>query len=111
MATKTLTNAMSDSNGITISTDGRLGTSGGRFVNITTVNAATYDLLVTDDILNVTYTATGAVTSLTWPTAQMTAGRIVTIKDAGLNANTNNITIDTGGSETIDGAATLTINE
>ena len=30
-------------------------------LEITTVNAATYDLLASDDILNVTYTATGAV--------------------------------------------------
>jgi len=76
----------------------------------TTVNAATYDLLVTDSILHVTYTTTGAVTSLTLPTAQATAGRTITIKDAGGNAGTNNITIDTEGSETIDGDSTWVIN-
>ena len=78
--------------------------------NVTTVNSATYDLLVEDNILHVTYTTTGAVTSLTWPTAQMTAGRVVYIKDAGGNAKTNTITIDTEGSETIDGQPTLVIN-
>ena len=77
---------------------------------VTTVNAATYDLLETDYILHVTYTATGAVTSLTLPTAQVIKGRMVIIKDAGGLSGTNNITIDTEGSETIDGAATLVIN-
>jgi hypothetical protein len=83
---------------------------GGLSRNVTTVNAATYDLLITDDILNVTYTVTGAVTSLTLPTAQTTAGRTIVIKDAGGNAATNNITIDTEGGENIDGSATYVIN-
>lgn len=78
--------------------------------NITTVNTATYDLLVSDYILHVTYTATAAVTSLTLPTAQVVAGRKITIKDAGGSAGTNNITIDTEGAQTIDGAATAVIN-
>lgn len=77
--------------------------------NVTTVNAATYDLLATDDILHVTYTTTGAVTSITWPTAQMVANRVVVIKDGGLNAGTNNITIDTEGAETIDGENTVVL--
>jgi len=77
--------------------------------NITTVNAATYDLLATDNILHVTYTVTGAVTSLTLPTAQVIAGRTIVIKDTG-NASVNSITIDTEGSETIDGAATYLIS-
>lgn len=80
-----------------------------RSAPVTVVNAATYDILATDDILHVTYTATGAVTSITWPTAQMVDGRTLIIKDGGLNAGTNNITIDTEGSETIDGEATLVI--
>jgi len=78
--------------------------------NITSLNAATYDLLVTDDIIHVVYTATAAVTSLTLPTAQVQSGRVITINDAGNNAGTNNITIDTEGSELIDGAATKVIN-
>ena len=82
--------------------------------NVTTVSAATYDLLVDDKILHVTYTTTGAVTSLTLPTAQCDDasdyGRVITIKDAAGNSNTNNITVDTEGSETIDGAATLVLD-
>ncbi len=81
---------------------------GAIFRHITTVNAATYDLLASDDILNVTYTATGAVTSLTLPTAQCVAGRTIVIKDAGGNAGTNNITIYSA--DNIDGAGTYVIN-
>ena len=76
---------------------------------ITTVNAATYDLLETDYILHVTYTVTGAVT-ITLPTAQTVSGERIIIKDAGGNAGINNITIDTEGSETIDGDDTAIIN-
>jgi len=89
---------------------GTLTTTAGRVVNITTVNAATYDTLVSDYIINVTYTATAAVTSLTIPTAQFVEGRVIMVKDAGGLANTNNITIDTEGAQTIDGAATAVIN-
>ena len=83
---------------------------GSQTANVTTVNAATYDLLPTDFILNVTYTATGLVTSLTLLTAQVISGRLISIKDAGGNAATYPIIIDTEGSETIDGANTITIN-
>lgn len=76
---------------------------------ITEVSAATYDVLLEDHILHVTYTATGAVTSITLPTAQVTSGRMLVVKDAGGNALVNNITIDTEGGETIDGAATVVI--
>ena len=87
-----------------------LDVQGGQTVEVTTVNAATYDLLITDYILHVTYTTTGAVTSLTLPTAQTVSGRVIIVKDAGLNAATNTITVDTEGSETIDGNATDVIN-
>ncbi len=79
-------------------------------ISVTTVNAATYDLLTTDYILNVTYTSTGAVTSLTLPTAQVISGRMIIIKDAAGNAATNTITIDTEGGQNIDGASTYVMN-
>jgi hypothetical protein len=90
--------------------DGPLDAKESQFVNRTTVNAATYDLLISDYILHVTYTATAAVTSLTLPTAQTTDGRAIIVKDAGLNASVNNITIDTEGGQTIDGSPTLVIS-
>lgn len=77
---------------------------------VATAAAATYDLGTNVGIVNVTYTGTGAVTSLTLMSAEAVSGRIVHIKDAGLNANTNNITIDTEGAETIDGNATEVIS-
>lgn len=78
--------------------------------NITTVNAATYDTVSGDDIILVTYSATAAVTSLTITTDQLIAGRILTIKDAGMNAGTNHITIDTEGTAKIDNEDTYVIN-
>lgn len=50
----------------------------------------------------------GPVT-VTLRTAQLRAGRTCTLKDESGAAATNNITIATEGSETIDGAATDTI--
>lgn len=84
--------------------------NGGQTAKVTTVAAATYNLLETDYILNVTYTGTGAVTNLQLMTEQTVAGRVIRIKDAGGNAGTNNITITTEGAQTIDGAATLILN-
>jgi hypothetical protein len=78
--------------------------------SITTVAAATYDVLATDELLHVTYTATGAVTSITLPTAGTTRGRKLTITDSGGNSSVNNITVDTEASETISGAATAIIS-
>lgn len=87
----------------------RLDVQGGLTLNMTTVAAGTYDLLITDYILNVTYTGTAAVTSLTLPTAQAVEGRTIVVKDAGGASGVNNITIDTEGGGTIDGAATAVI--
>jgi hypothetical protein len=83
---------------------------GGEIHNVTTVNAATYDMQVTDYIMHVTYTATGAVTSLTLPSAQAVSGRFFIVKDGAGNAGTYSITVDTEGSEKIDWADTLVIN-
>ena len=91
-------------------TTGLLSYRAHNIIDTTTVNVATYDLLTTDYILHVTYTGTAAVTSLTLPTAQCVDGRLVIIKDAGGNASVNNITVDTEGAETIDGAATAVIS-
>ncbi len=77
---------------------------------ISVVNAATYTMLASDEILNVIYTITGSVT-ITIPTAIITNGfNKLVVKDAGGNSGTNSITINTEGSETIDGAANLIIN-
>ncbi len=88
--------------------NGSVEISGGNIRNVTTVNAASYDLLITDYILNVTYTDTGTV-AIDLKTAQAVEGRIIHIKDSDFNAGTNNITITTEGAETIDEAATYVI--
>jgi len=76
---------------------------------ITDVAAATYDVLVTDQIVNIAYTTTAAVTSVTLLTAQLESGRTIFFKDTDGNAGTNNITFDTEGAAKIDGADTVVI--
>ena len=82
---------------------------GANIQNVTRVTTATYSILASDNIIHSTYSATGAVT-ITLPTAQLVSGRIITIKDAGGLAGTNNITIATEGAEKIDGLDTLVIS-
>ena len=56
---------------------------------------------------------TSAARTITLPSTECYAGRVVIIKDATGSAGTNNITVATQGSETIDGAAgddTITAN-
>jgi len=76
---------------------------------VTVVNAATYTILETDSIIHVTYTTTGACT-ITWPSKLISAQFDCLILDAGGNAASNNITLATEGSETIDGDASWIIN-
>lgn len=99
-----------DFNADTLRINGGLSVKSANFRNITEVDTAIYDLLATDYILHVIYTSTAAVSSLTIPSVQTIQGRIIIIKDAGGNANTNTITIDTEGSETIDGSATYVLD-
>ena len=75
------------------------------YVNIT---AAAYNAKAGDRMIEVN--RAGAVT-ITLPTAQLRAGRSYTIKDESGAAATNNITVATEGSETIDGSATDTISD
>jgi hypothetical protein len=48
--------------------------------------------------------------TVTLSSANTQSGNTITIKDKSGNASTNNITIDTEGSETIDGASSLTLS-
>jgi len=76
----------------------------------TTVAASTYTILVTDSVVFVSYTTTGSVV-ITIPTAVIAVdGFKITINDSGGLAGTNNITVNTGGSETINGQSNLIIN-
>lgn len=72
------------------------------------VTAATYAARAGDRLIGVN--RAGAVT-VTLPTAQLRAGRNYTVKDESGAASTNNITVATEGSETIDGSATDVISD
>lgn len=78
-------------------------------VKLTTVAGATYTLLVDDYLLHCTYSPTGTC-AITLPTAQMVAGRMFRIKDAGGEAGTRNITLSTEGTEKIDGEDTFDVD-
>jgi len=73
-----------------------------------TVTAATYTAKAGDRVIGVN--RAGAVT-VTLPSAEVRKGRTYTIKDESGAAATNNITVATEGSETIDGSATDVISD
>ncbi len=73
----------------------------------TAVTTATYTAKAGDVVLGVNRAGTVAVTL---PSAEVRPGRIYTIKDESGSASSNNITVSTEGSETIDGSATDVIS-
>ena len=83
---------------------GSLTVVGGQTIppTVVPITIATHALAISDGILSVEYTATGTVT-ITLPTALTTLSRIITIKDAGGNATLQPITVETEGSQEIDG--------
>lgn len=77
------------------------------------VEAATYNVQINDRLIDVAYTATGAVTINLPAAASVNFGgrtRMYTVFDSGANASVNNITIDGNGSEQINGSATYVIS-
>lgn len=86
-----------------------LTVAGPLFLNRVEAHDSTYAVKHDDVIVSVTRTAHGTCT-VTLPTAGTLNKRIVIVDDAGLNANNQNITIDTEGSEKIDGSDTATIS-
>ena len=73
----------------------------------TAITGATYTAKAGDRVIGVNR---AGIVTVTLPTAQLRKGRIYTIKDESGAAASNNITVATEGSETIDGAATDVIN-
>ena len=79
-------------------------------INLAHVVAKTSAYTTTDaDSIVPVHTSGGAVT-ITLGSATVEAGRVVIVKDVGGSAATNNVTVDTQGSETIDGSASKAIN-
>lgn len=76
---------------------------------ITLVDASPYNMLVTDDLIEVDLTVPGATAIFLPSLASITEGRPYTYKDAAKNAGTNAITITPFGAETIEGAANFVI--
>lgn len=73
-----------------------------------TRTATAVDVNTTNEII-VGVTNTGAARTITLDTDDVADGRVVIVKDESGGAGTNNITIDTEGSETIDGVASIDI--
>lgn len=93
-------------------------TSGGSIISTpTSLENVQYDSIAADVIIGAgdSYVFldvdTTAVRNITLPlAASVSAGRIYMIHDKDLNSETNNITISASGSDTIDGAASVTVN-
>lgn len=85
-----------------------LTVNSGFAAKVTTSGAGNYSLQEGNLVLLKTG-ITGGGDTVTLPSGVNT-GQTFIIKDASGSANTNNITIDTAGAETIDGASTYTMN-
>ena len=96
-----------DASADTFTVTGRLTVNGGLVMKHVSKSSA-YTASVADSIIGVD-TTSSAVT-ITLPSAGAIAGKVYIIADEGGNAGTNNITVATEGSETIDGSSTATIN-
>ena len=91
-----------------LTTIGSTHLSGGLVHNRTGITAATYTLLLTDYYIGVDTTSNPV--TLTLPAASTaTAGQTFVIKDEGAAVGTNAITVEGGGSDTIDGLTSFTI--
>jgi len=96
-----------DASADTFTVTGRLTVNGGLVMKHVSKSSA-YTASVADSIIGVD-TTSSAVT-ITLPSAGAIAGKVYIIADEGGNAGSNNITVATEGSETIDGSSTATIN-
>jgi len=72
-------------------------------------SASDYTLDANDLIIGITDTSSARTVTLP-KASRVNVGRLYYIKDESGGANSNNITIDGDGSETIDGATTYVIN-
>lgn len=73
----------------------------------TTVAAATYTALQTDELIAVNFA--GAVTITLPPISSMPAGKVIVVQDESNNASTNNITVSRAGADTFLGGGTTKV--
>jgi len=78
-------------------------------VTVVPVTTAAYSIASVSCLYHVSRTSTSSV-ALLLLSAIAVNDNVIEIKDAGLNANTNNITISTEGSEKVDGQDTLVLS-
>lgn len=90
-----------------ITTSGGIRITGG---TLDVERVAVADSYSTVEEVIVAVTDTSSARTITLTTALLQSGRIIIVKDESGGANTNNITVDTQGSELIDGAASSTIS-
>jgi len=88
--------------------DGQFSTSAAVVKGTQLVSTTSYQTTSTNHVLFVI--PVGGGSTITLQTSDCINGREIIIKDTNGSAGTDNITIETQGSETIDGAATYTIN-
>lgn len=86
--------------------DGTIKNTGGRIISRTSVTSTPYTVLATDNHISVTT----ASTAITLNLPAIIDGTIYHIKDQDENASGKNITISPNGAETIENAASLTMN-
>ena len=96
---------------VQITDGGSLVTTPGSVQNFETQNVASSLIISPSDTFVHLAVDTTAARTITLPLASsVTAGRIYIIKDASGQANTNNITIATAGSDTVDGQSSQNLN-
>jgi hypothetical protein len=91
-----------------ITTSGTTSLTGSLTLGRKTVSDAPYTVLITDYLI--AYTSLTAGRTVTLPTAVGVISQVYIIKDESGGAATNNISIATSSSKTIDGASTKVIN-
>ena len=76
-------------------------------INVVSISSSTYTVQSSDYFLAAD--SSSNTITITLPAASSNSGRVIKFKDAGGNADSNNITITRAGSDTIDGNASVVL--
>lgn len=94
---------------VDLTIDGQLDCRRGIILNKIDITTTPYNILITDHLIAVN-TSSLAIT-VTLPTASVNSVQVFYIMDATGNANTNSITVTCTGGDTINGNASITLNQ